>query len=79
MAIFLKKRQNCWHFFLKKCQVFGNFLTVKWQFSGGSDAYSPDQHVKMLAVYVIYHDICKILLTILIVQKNLGKILDSAC
>jgi len=21
---------------LKKCQVFGNFLTVKWQFSGGS-------------------------------------------
>ena len=22
--------------FLKKCQVFGNFLTVKWQFSGGS-------------------------------------------
>ena len=24
-----------WHFFLKKCQVFGNFLTFKWQFSGG--------------------------------------------
>ena len=23
-------------FFGKKCQVFGNFLTVKWQFSGGS-------------------------------------------
>ena len=23
--------------FLKKCQVFGNFLTVKLQFSGGSD------------------------------------------
>ena len=22
--------------FWKKCQVFGNFLTVKWQFSGGS-------------------------------------------
>ena len=25
------------NFFEKKCQVFGNFLTVKWQFSGGSD------------------------------------------
>ena len=24
------------NFFEKKCQVFGNFLTVKWQFSGGS-------------------------------------------
>ena len=23
-------------FFEKKCQVFGNFLTFKWQFSGGS-------------------------------------------
>ena len=23
--------------FLKKCQVFGDFLTFKWQFSGGSD------------------------------------------
>ena len=22
--------------FFEKCQVFGNFLTVKWQFSGGS-------------------------------------------
>ena len=25
--------------FLKKCQVFDNFLTVKWQNSGGSDGY----------------------------------------
>ena len=24
------------NFFEKKYQVFGNFLTVKWQFSGGS-------------------------------------------
>ena len=31
-----KKNENFWQFFLKKCQVFGNFLTVKWQFSGGS-------------------------------------------
>jgi len=23
------------NFFGKKCQVFGNFLTFKWQFSGG--------------------------------------------
>ena len=27
------------NFFEKKNQVFGNFLTVKWQFSGGSDVY----------------------------------------
>ena len=34
--------QFCWKklkflaFFLEKCQVLGNFLTFKWQFSGGS-------------------------------------------
>ena len=37
-----------WHFFKKnwqklsfffKCQVFGHFLTFKWQFSGGSGPY----------------------------------------
>jgi len=44
---FIFFQKNChWHFFWKKlkflsiflnnCQVFGNFLTVKWQFSGGS-------------------------------------------
>ena len=33
--IFLKKRKFL-AIFLKKCQVFGNFLTVKWQFSGVS-------------------------------------------
>ena len=33
----LKKKKNFFYkFFWKKCQVFGNFLTVKWQFSGGS-------------------------------------------
>ena len=26
---------------LKKCQVFGNFLTVKWQLSGGTDHNKP--------------------------------------
>ena len=36
MAIF-KIKGNFWQFFLKICQVFGNFLTVKWQFSGGSN------------------------------------------
>ena len=32
---FFEKNENFWQFFWKKCQVFGNFLTVKWQFSGG--------------------------------------------
>ena len=37
---FFEKNENFWQFFWKKCQVFGNFWTVKWQFSGGS-ALSP--------------------------------------
>ena len=38
LDIFFKKiAKNC-HFFpqISKCQVFGNLLTFKWQFSGGS-------------------------------------------
>ena len=38
MAIFLKKMEIFGKFF-EKCQVFVNFLTFKWQFSGGSDWY----------------------------------------
>ena len=38
---FLEKNENFWQFFWKKCQVFDNFLTVKWQFSGGSGLYTP--------------------------------------
>jgi len=40
---FFKKIAKNFHFFQKKlpfaklCQVFGNFLTVKWQFYGGSE------------------------------------------
>jgi len=30
------KNENFWQFFWKGCQVFGNFLTVEWQCSGGS-------------------------------------------
>ena len=37
---FFEKNENFWQFFWKKFQVFGNFLTVKWKFSGGSD-YDP--------------------------------------
>ena len=38
--IFIFFQKNChWQFYLKKCQIFGNFLPVKWQFSGGSSAY----------------------------------------
>ena len=36
LDIFSKKLLLPLAIFLKKCQVFGNFLTVKWQFSGGS-------------------------------------------
>ena len=36
MAIFLKKMKIFGNFLEKKCLGFGNFLTVKWQFSGGS-------------------------------------------
>ena len=35
MAIFFKK--NFGAIFLKSCQVFGNFLIIKWQFSAGTD------------------------------------------
>ena len=36
LAIFLKRWKFWAIFFWKKRQVFGNFLTVKWQFPGGS-------------------------------------------
>ena len=35
LAIFFEKNDNFWLFFWKS-ESFGNFLTVKWQFSGGS-------------------------------------------
>ena len=34
---FVEKKTIFVNVFAKKCQVFGNFLTVKWQFSGGSE------------------------------------------
>ena len=37
---FFEKNENFWQFFWKKCQAFGNFLTVKWQFSGGSGPHT---------------------------------------
>ena len=33
------QNENFWQVLKKKCQVFGDFLTVKWQFSGGSDCH----------------------------------------
>ena len=36
IAIWLSKNEHFCQFFWKKCQVFGNFLTFKWQFSGES-------------------------------------------
>ena len=38
----IAKKCHFWQFFLKKCQVFGNFLTFKWPFSGGSGIHIGD-------------------------------------
>ena len=35
---FVEKNDNFCQIFFKKCQVFGNFLTFKRQFSGGLDS-----------------------------------------
>ena len=43
MAICWEKNDNFCQLFWKKCQDFGNFLTVKCQFSGGSDGNSREQ------------------------------------
>jgi len=37
---FVEKNDNFCQFFWKKCQVLGNVLTVKWQFSGGTGVYT---------------------------------------
>ena len=37
LDIFSKKIAKNFHFSSKNCQRLGNFLTFKWQFSGGSD------------------------------------------
>ena len=49
MAIFLKKLKFL-AIILKKSQVFGNFLTVKWQFSGGSGGQSPAVQCRVWSV-----------------------------
>ena len=41
---FKKIDKNC-HLKKKKFQVFGNFLTFKWQFSGGSDLGQENQGI----------------------------------
>ena len=44
LYIFFKKIDKKWQIlsiFLKKFQAFGNFLTFKWQFFGGSDQHKP--------------------------------------
>jgi len=43
MAIWKKK--HFWYFFFFKCQLFGNFLTFKWQFSGLSVSHPGCQPV----------------------------------
>ena len=66
LDIFFKKidknchffQQNChWQFclsiFLKKRQFSGNFLTFKWQFSGGSDRdlEGPGSHILTVRIF----------------------------
>jgi len=47
---FFQKNENFWQFFfLQNCQVFGNFLTVNWQFSGGSGW---DRRTTKLVVFI---------------------------
>ena len=44
--------ENFWQFFWKKCKVFGKFLTVKWQFSGGSDGQQMGQICDFLKISI---------------------------
>ena len=60
MANLLRKMTIFVNFFEKNCQVFGNFLTVKWQFSGLSDVNykgkkKPDKHPHGEVVYKYLH------------------------
>jgi len=49
-----------WQVFEKKCQVFGNFLTFNWQFSGGSGSKQhSDQHEHILSYINIV--VCRLL------------------
>ena len=54
---FVEKNDNFCQFFFKKCQVSGNFLTVKWQFSGGSDL---DQFWPKSDIPVFVHHIASV-------------------
>ena len=51
---FFEKNENFWQF-KKKSQDFGNFLTVKWQFYGGSG------HIYELNVFIILYKLFIIL------------------
>ena len=60
LALFFLK-DNFWQFFWKKCQVFGNFLTVKWQFSGGSGGALRQFLYNWKTIIIIFFDKIKIL------------------
>jgi len=51
-----QKNDNFCQFKKKKSQVFGNFLTVKWQFSGGS---APKCNISMYS-HTFHRFICKV-------------------
>ena len=44
---------NFWQFFWKKCQLLGNFLTVKWQFSEGQMKTNKRTYIQMFFFYNI--------------------------
>ena len=51
LDIFSKKLPKINIFFKKIAKVFGNFLTVKWQFSGGSASALAVGDMRACAVY----------------------------
>ena len=45
-----KKEKKIVGNFFEKCQVFGNFMTFKWQFSGGSDSTNHSILINLITV-----------------------------
>ena len=66
---FFGKNVNFWQFFEKKSQVFGNFLTFKWQFSGGSDSYIPSPPIQT-TILVIVSPMMTLQLTMAEISRN---------
>ena len=60
---------------MKKCQVFGNFLTFKWQFSEGSAGQSYPQRQLLLMTNTVFID-QNLQLNLLFLLRNAVQRLD---